>query len=252
MHLYPLRCLVLSISLSVILPLPSSGLSPALPSLNLTISYLTPFFNPCPQALSDDVPLTLPPLHRSNTPAPLSYTKASSVPLPYSHLIRPFLAFSLIIFSFLLFLSLRFFGDLFFSAFLTRPSWASSLTHPYLSSNPSRTQLHLRHARLPVPLGLLDPTRYTVPTGLPRPARRSPPAAHRPANHGGTKMVSSPSIFHCRNYLTTLGPCHEPSTLLQDVWALTICPDLPSCVDVPCSPSAIVWLLQHPCYFCSL
>ena len=78
----------------------------------------------------------MPPLHRSNTPAPLSYTKTSSVPLPYSHLIRPFLAFSLIIFSFLLFLSLRFFGDLFFSAFLTRPSWASSLTHPYLSSNP--------------------------------------------------------------------------------------------------------------------
>ena len=30
------------------------------------------------------------------------------------------------------------------------------------------------------------------------------------------------------------------------------CPDLPSCVDVPCSPSAVVWLLQHPRYFCTL
>ena len=30
------------------LPLPSSGLSPALPPLNLTIPYLTPFFSPCP------------------------------------------------------------------------------------------------------------------------------------------------------------------------------------------------------------
>ena len=52
---------------------------------------------------------------------------------------------------------------LFLSALLTRPSHASSLTRPHLSFAPSRTQLHLRHACLPVPFGLPDPTCYIVP-----------------------------------------------------------------------------------------
>ena len=112
---------------------------------------------------------------------------------------------------------------LFLSAFLTRPSWASSLTRPYLSFTPSRTQLHLRHARLPVPFGLLDSTHDIASASL-QPIQ---PIHRLQSRHTGRQTPEVRSGFFHR-------------------------PDLPSYVDVPCSPPAVVWLLQHPRYFCTL
>ena len=56
---FPLNFCVGSSSAAFLWHVPSS------PSLNLTtFSYHSPFFNPCPQAMSDDVPQPLPPPHR--------------------------------------------------------------------------------------------------------------------------------------------------------------------------------------------
>ena len=100
----------------------------------------------------------------SNTPASFSYTKTSSVPL-LSHLIWPFL---------IILHSLARLGHFILFALTCPPA-------------PSRAQLRLRHARLPVPFGLPDPTRIT-----------SRLWQTMEVQHG-----YHPHIFLCRNHLTT-------------------------------------------------
>ena len=124
----------------------------------------------------------------SNTPASFSYTKTSSVPL-LPHLIWPFL---IILHS------------------LSRPGHfiLLALTCP---PAPSRAQLRLRHARPPVPFGLLDPTRSH--------------RAHRPPSPGSPFTTRGTPAGKPWRYNMVTTPTYPPAGVIRR--PLSPCPESP-------------------------
>ena len=121
-------------------------------------SYRSPFFNPCPQAMSDDVPQPAA-SSSSYAPAPSSYTKTSSVPLPF------FLISSG--------LSSLYISDLFLCAFLLGHPGRSFASVPHV--RPCLSVFRIPHA---LHRAYGKPWRYsmvTTPTYIPLPESSDDP-----------------------------------------------------------------------------